>query len=459
MRIAAIALFLLTSFLLAETQEDVYFRALKAEETGDVVLALRTFQDAFLIPGPYTDEIQDIIDKYNEALADDDETDDGKVQDLSMKAPQRSVMFRSMGDIGQYWLHYNEFGDTLDYSDNGVNLFMSTSNFVDIVAGNWIHSFGVAVTGDFFFLNTDMPVLDTNDWSLTLGLEYTLVGKYLMIDVGADLNLAEDVNVYPSYFGWLEVDFAHWGKQRFGSAYWGYYNTDGPVSAAAYLSWHRGSSYGWNADVFLGYRMDADSIFDYKGYVRDYEAAFETTFNHAMDSAEAVWDPLNDPEHPNPFQDCIDVYGVDSCFAMYFTDPEALYNLYWKDKYDTLVSNVLNTVDSIIADVPVPRYYAKWMGPNLRSKFTYKFKSPFELEMRMNLFYGFVLDGPDEEYKKIKKFTGNWGGILYWKPGYGSAYVGFEQIYRYHSLPDYYKGLIPQNALLFEIKAGVRWDI
>ena len=68
MRFIAIVLLMLSSLLFAETQESVYYRAMKAEEAGDVSAALAAFEEAVEIPGPYTQEIREIIDEYNKAL-------------------------------------------------------------------------------------------------------------------------------------------------------------------------------------------------------------------------------------------------------------------------------------------------------------------------------------------------------------------------------------------------------
>ena len=61
MRALAVVILLLSSVLLAETQEAAYYRALKAEEAGNVALALETFEEALALPGPYTDEIREIV--------------------------------------------------------------------------------------------------------------------------------------------------------------------------------------------------------------------------------------------------------------------------------------------------------------------------------------------------------------------------------------------------------------
>ena len=68
MRFVAIVLLMLSSLLFAETQESVYYRAMKAEEAGDVSAALAAFEEAVEIPGPYTQEIREIINEYNKAL-------------------------------------------------------------------------------------------------------------------------------------------------------------------------------------------------------------------------------------------------------------------------------------------------------------------------------------------------------------------------------------------------------
>ena len=54
MRSIAVVILLLSSVLLAETQEAVYFRALKAEEAGDITLALESFEEAAALAAFYS---------------------------------------------------------------------------------------------------------------------------------------------------------------------------------------------------------------------------------------------------------------------------------------------------------------------------------------------------------------------------------------------------------------------
>lgn len=126
--------------------------------------------------------------------------------------------------------------------------------------------------------------------------------------------------------------------------------------------------------------------------------------------------------------------------------------MYWAQR-----NGSQNTESSV--DVAVPRYYAKWLGPTIRSKVFYRFKRNVTLEAKLNLYYGFVLDGPDEDYENMGKFNASWGTTAYWKPSAVTVYLGVEQIYKRYNLPIYYLGIYPRNTLLSELKLGVKWEI
>ena len=455
MRALAVVILLLSSVLLAETQEAAYYRALKAEEAGNVALALETFEEALALPGPYTDEIREIVEDYNKALK---MTDDEK----------SPWSFRFLGDLGIYGLRYREFGGVEDISEHGGDLFFSLTPFFDYSSGNWIHSFGAAVSGDWFLANDNMPALDTNDWKLTVGLEYSLVGKTILLDIGADLNIAQGEDVSPAFYGWLEKDFYRIEKHRFGIAGWGFYDADGPLSFALYGAWHRSSPYGWNAAVYLGARFEADSSVDYVGYLEAYEAAnkqasnqdgrcnpefdencFDSPWNNNGYGFENQWNNFN-----NPMGTCLETYGQ-QCFGW---SMEKIDSLYWAGREQDNRNSADSTNNSVVS-VPVPRYFTKWIGPALRSRVSYKFKQNITLDAKLNLFYGFVLDGPDANYEDVGKFCITWGGMIYWKPGAITIYLGVEQLYKHLSLPAYYLGIFPKNTMLSELKTGIKWEL
>lgn len=435
MKTFAVVVLLLTSMLMAETQEAAYFRALKAEEAGDVSLALESFEQALALPGPYTDEIREIVQEYYDAL------------DMTADTSKVPWSFRFLGKLDFYGLRYSEFGGVDEVDEHGGNLLLSLTPYFDYSAGDWIHSVGLRVDADWFFANDDMPVLDTNDWDLSLGLEYSLVGRSLMVSVGTDLEFSEGEKASPSFFGWVEKDLFRYDRHRFGLATWAFYDADGPLSFALYGAWHRNASYGWNAGVYLGARFEADTVVDYVQYVADYmDALEERQGNPPSDFKGNGW--AYGRESKNPFDQCLETYG-EECYEWGIAKVDSLY---WAEQENSAGS------DSVLA-IQVPRYYAKWLGPTLRSKVSYRFKTNIMLEAKLNLFYGLVLDGPDADYEKIGKFSGSWGALFYWKPDPICLYLGFDQFYKHYSLPDYYVGVYPKNTLLSEIVAGIKWEI
>ena len=427
---------MLLSSLYAETQEAVYYRAMKAEESGDVSTALADFEEAVEIPGPYTQEIREIIDEYNKALGS-----------TAVKSPWS---FRFLGDLGFYSLHYSEFGSVDDVSENGGDIFFSAMSSIDYSTGDWIHSLGVGFTGDLFVSNEDMPALDTNDWDVSMGLEYSLVGRSLMLDVGADIKVVEGGRVFPDFFAWVERDFGRFEKQRVGMAAWGYYDPDGPLSFALYGAWHRTEPYGLNGTVYVGARFEADSVVDYVGYLSAYQKAVEESEqNEGENSDYRNGYPMNwNWNSQNPMMVCLETYGPE-CYGWNIGKIDSMY---WAQQ-----NYPQNTESSV--DVDVPRYYAKWIGPTVRSRVFYRFKRNITLEAKLNLFYGFVLDGPDEDYESMGKFNASWGTTFFWKPSAITVYLGVEQIYKRYSLPVYYLGIYPRNTLLSELKMGVKWEI
>ena len=448
MRSIAVVILLLSSVLLAETQEAAYFRALKAEEAGDITLALESFEEAAALPGPYTEEIREIVKEYYKALGGTEDSADDPWS------------FRFLGNLGFYGLRYSEFGGVDEVTEHGGDLFLSLTPFLDYTTGDYIHSFGIGLNSDWFVDNENMPALDTNDWKFSLGLEYSLVGSSILLDVGVDLNFAEGEDVSPSFFGWIEKDFFRKEKNRLGMAAWGYYDADGPLAFALYGAWRRTSNYGWNVAVYVGGRFEADSAVDYVGYLAAYEAALQDAFNEAAPyerepfegGGAGRWDNRG---ARNPMDACLETYG-EECFEWEISKIDSIY---WSthSRPDSSSANSLDSATDV--SVAVPKYYATWLGPTLRSRLSYKFRNGLSLEARLNLFYGFVLDGPDSDYEKIRKFSGSWGGTVFWKPNSLTLYLGLEQFYKHYGLPAYYKGIYPQNTLLSEIKLGLKWEL
>lgn len=345
-------LLLLSTLAVAQSQEDLYYRALKAEEAGDISLALKIFEEALATPGPYTEELQEIVNEYREALGDTASTWE----------------FHTYGNVGYMWLNYKP---TLSgVGETGGEILASLSASMDYNTRNWIHSFEINLSGDWFVDKEDMPSLDTSTWEGSFGVEYNLIGNSLLLDVGANMNASEEEGWNPDFFLLLEKFMAHFGKQRLGAALWGYENFGGPLSAALYVTLHRYAEYGLSGSLYAGGLFEADSISS-------------------------------------------------------------------------------------------PEYWIKWLGPSLKSSISYKFKTEVSVDAKLNLFYGFVVDGPNADYRKMQRLSGFWGLSASWTPRYFGLFVGLDQFLNCLKVPPEKKKdkASFQKSLYSQLKAGVKWNI
>lgn len=332
-----------------ETQGELYYRALKAEESGDITRALALFDSAVTAGGPYTAELQEIIDDYNEALF------------------SNSWEFHSSGRLGYVGLLYKSRG--ISGSEFGSEIATAATASLEYDSWNWSHSFDLSVSGGWFADKDDMRSLDTSAWETSLGVGYGLVGKSLALDVGANFNVSEVDDWVPEFYAMFEFQPVHLGTHKLGISLWGYENLDGPLYAAAYVSWRRYVKYGWKASVFAGARFEADSI-----------------------------------------------------------------------------------------STP---YWLKWFGPSFNPSLSFRFKTEISIDAKANLFYGYVVDGPDKQYEKVEKLSGSWAVTLSWKPCVFGVYAGVEQFYRlFFAIPKKYKYFTePRRTFFTEFKAGVSWEI
>ena len=377
-------MFVLATALYAETQEEAYYRAMKLEEAGDITSALKAFEEAVALPGEYTDEIQGIIRDYKSALG----LADGENSSAASEASPWE--FHVAGELGLYGMHYKETG--LEDAEKGGDLFLNVNPYFDYTTATWSHTFAASVQGDYFLNNEEMSVLDTNDWNLV-------------------------------FYLWFEKDLFRFEKQRVGAVAWAYYQTSGPMSLAAYASWHRTVSEGLNGTVYVGAKFEADSAFDYKSFMKSY-----ATYKQSVSAYNEYWQYLSD-------------HGAE------MTD----------DEYEMYEAN--SPAEPSVESIVYRQTMGKWFGPVFRSRISYKFKNRFSVEAKMNLFYGFAVGGPDEDFKKIKKFNGTWGGSASWKYKMMTFYLGLERNYKHMDLPNFYKGLYRESTVLTQLKLGVKWDI
>ncbi len=422
MRSLTLFLVLLASALFAQTQQDIYRQALEAEEAGDVSKSIELFEKARDAGGEYTEEINEILAEYYEALGGDADTSE--------------VSFRFLGNLGFYGLHYAEYGSTKDVSENGGDLFASVSGYLDFSTGNWIHSIGVAFVSDWFVTNEDMPVLDTNDWTMAPGLEYSLVGQRLLLDIGVDFNITSEGDFNPAGYGWVEFDIARYTAQRFGVAGSIYYRKDGPATAGVFGSWHRSETQGLNGSAYLGAKYEADYLLDILDYVGSSQE----------DCERDAWGNCIDQTFPTiNFEEvvakCVAENGDSLCW-----DPNV-----FQPYIDAAYAELDQT-----EDLSFDRYWSRWIGPSFQLRLSYLFKTKISVETKFDLFYAFLVDGASAEYEKMGKFSGKWGLVFNWNPNWLTLYLGAEQTYLRYVLPNSLKDYFPETCLLTSLKAGVK---
>ena len=352
MRSLTLFLVLLASVLFAQTQQDIYRQALEAEEAGDVSKSIELFEKARDAGGEYTEEINEILSEYYEALGGDADTSE--------------VSFRFLGNLGFYGLHYAEYGSTKDVSENGGDLFASVSGYLDFSTGNWIHSIGVAFVSDWFVTNENMPVLDTNDWTMAPGLEYSLVGLRLLLDIGVDFNITSEGDFNPAGYGWVEFDIARYSSQRFGVAGSIYYRKDGPATAGLFGSWHRSETQGLNGSAYLGAKYEADYLLDILGYVGSSQE----------DCERDAWGNCIDQTFPTiNFEEvvakCVAENGDSLCW-----DPNV-----FQPYIDAAYAELDQT-----EDLSFDRYWSRWIGPSFQLRLSYRFKTNISIETKFDLF-------------------------------------------------------------------------
>ena len=258
MKLGAIAtILLLCSRVLAESQESVYYEALKAEEQGQVSKSIELFERAASIDGPYTDEIREILDAYYQALGMD----------------EPSLSFRLRSDISVLGIHYEESGGYEKINRNGGETFFGLSLFADHSSGTKMHSFGLNFSGNVFVGDTITP-LDSAQWTMIPGVEYNFLKEDLSLSAGIDFKFnAEEWR--PLLYGWLEKKFIRLDKDKFGAVIsateeWDVYSEEWEYRfvASVLVSWRRFSTRGFNTSCFFGARFTAEDMFDYDAWLQ-----------------------------------------------------------------------------------------------------------------------------------------------------------------------------------------------
>ena len=444
-------LLMLGSVLYAQSQVDLYTQAMKAEEAGNVTESVSLFEQALAAGGEYSDEIREILAQYYEALG---LTEDGS----------GSFSLRLQSDVGYFGLRYTEFGakkdsagnSTGDVTENGGDIFASLNLYLDYTRGSWTHSFGVTFVSDWFYDNKDMPVLDTNDWNIAPGLEYSLVGRNILLDVGVDFNITSDKEFKPAGYAWIEYDIYKYESLRVGAAALGYYRKDGPTTASLMGSLHRTAETGFNFSAYVGAKYEADYMLNVLDYVEQMQQGGWNWYNYDPESGNQWWESTSVIPADSPLGKCIAERGDSVCWD--FTNGV----LQWyQEEYGAEYAETLNNQNQWWmtpqdTTAVLPTYWTRWVGPSVRANVSYLFKTHIALEVSLNMFYALVVDGASWEFEKMQKFSGSWGFKASWNPWWFTIYAGVEQTFLDYNLPKELSAYFTERNLLTSLRAGVK---
>lgn len=442
-------LLMLGSVLYAQSQVDLYTQAMKAEEAGNVTESVSLFEQALAAGGEYSDEIREILAQYYEAL--------GLAEDGS-----GSFSFRLQSDVGYYGLRYTEFGAKKDSAGNsdgditesGGDIFASLNLFLDYTRGNWTHSLGITFVSDWFYDNKDMPALDTNDWNIAPGLEYSLVGRNILLDVGVDFNISSDKVFRPAGYAWIEYDIYKYETLRVGVAALGYYRKDGPATASLMGSLHRTAETGFNFSVYVGAKYEADYMLNILDYVEQVQQGGWNGYNYDPESGYQGGGSVIPDD--NPWARCVADHGDSVCANQYNGVLQTYIEEYWAEQGDIWNSQNPWTNPQDTSTIEMSKYWTRWVGPSLRANVSYLFKTNIALEVSLNMFYALVVDGASWEYEKMQKFSGSWGFKASWNPWWFTIYAGVEQTFLDYNLPKELSTYFTERNLLTSLKAGVK---
>ncbi len=193
-------------------QDSLFEKALDAEAVGDIVATLNYLEEAKSYGGRYTDEIQEILEAYYDALQMPKSPDEDEIFPLKFFARVEAKAIR-----------YDEFGDSLGAHENAGEVFLQLDAEMEKDRGPLTHFFtvGVSASGNF---REDGSVLDTSRWAFSPHLEYSLQGELFAAFLLAEVEISEADGAVLALSASGNRTFFSAGDVRMGMDAFGYWN-------------------------------------------------------------------------------------------------------------------------------------------------------------------------------------------------------------------------------------------
>lgn len=192
-------------------QDSLFEKALDAEASGDVVATLRYLEEAKSYGGRYTEEIQEILEAYYDALQ------------MPESTAERSFPIKFWAQVEAKVVRYDEFGDSLGAHENAGESFVRLDAEMEKRGGPLMHFFTVGVSASGFF-REDGSVLDTSRWAFFPHLEYSLQGETFAAFLLTEVEISEADGAVFALSASGNRTFFSAGDARLGMDAFGYWN-------------------------------------------------------------------------------------------------------------------------------------------------------------------------------------------------------------------------------------------
>lgn len=192
-------LFFLLSFLIAITplfaspsQQELWAQIEQAEADNRIDDAVRLLQEAYLLPGPFTEEIEISLQAYSEVLQ--------RPELMPVIAEQKQDESPSEWgftiDVGGYAGQYSQNNSIEEYQETYSGVNASFNLDWTLIRGNLFHTFSAGLSlGENIPLSATGAYADDSSLAATYTIgptaSYTLLWKYFLLGVGLDLTLAQ----------------------------------------------------------------------------------------------------------------------------------------------------------------------------------------------------------------------------------------------------------------------------
>lgn len=318
-----ILLIAISPLFASPTQQELWAQIEEAESENRIEDAVRLLQEAYLLPGPFTEEIEISLQAYSEVLQ--------RPELMPVIAEQKqadpSAEWGFIIDVGGYAGQYSQNNTVDEYQETytGVN----TSFNVDwtLIRGDLFHTFSTGLSLDENIpLSATGAYADDSSLAATYAIgptaSYTLLWKSFLLGVGFDLSLTQNEDATLAGSAYTSYVLLRYGNLRWtagASVYGGPFTRD---QFSVRTGIQRKISHGISIGSTLAYIavLDTTSVWD--------DATLYRSYGGPEVSAKLGW------TSKTWYAEAGFTYGTFTCFQKdQWIDQSLMTVLAWKKQY------------------------------------------------------------------------------------------------------------------------------